>query len=147
MNAARVHRVIATPLDGDPVEFGALSLPVAPPSLNNLFINGKKGRFKSPVYKDWATRATLHLRKQSGWHVPGRVRIRLTFNCADTRVDIDNLGKPILDLLVAAGRIGDDRNVVELHSAFGAVKGTAIEIWAASKPIPAERIDQLGKAA
>jgi Holliday junction resolvase RusA-like endonuclease len=129
MNATRVHRVIATPLDGEPVEFGALSLPVAPPSLNNLFVNGKKGRFKSPEYKAWQVRSMLHLRKQAGWHVPGAIEIKLAFNRHQTRADLDNLIKPTLDLLMAAGRISDDRNVRRIEAAFlpDAI-GTRIEI-------------------
>lgn len=127
------HRVIPKPLDGEAVEFGALSLPFAPPSLNNIFVNGRKGRFKSADYKAWQTRACLHLRRQSGWHVPGAIRIRVAFNERDTRADLDNLIKPILDLLMAAGRISDDRNVRKLEAEFTTgIKGTRIEIRRAS---------------
>lgn len=137
----KAHRIIPTPLDGTAVECGALWLCSAPPSLNNLFVNvKKKGRVKSAVYRDWLGRQHLQLRKQSGWHVPGKARIRLTFNRAQTRADLDNLQKPVLDLLVQAGRIADDRNVIEIRAAFGPVKGTLIELWAASVAIPAEQI-------
>lgn len=123
------HRVILSPLDGDPVEFGALSLPFTPPSLNNLFVNGKKGRFKSPEYRTWQTRAVLALRKQGGWHVPGPINIRITFNRGQTRSDLDNLLKPALDLLMAAGRISDDRNVRRIEAEFStSILGTLIEI-------------------
>lgn len=133
MNAVRTHRVIPQPLDGDPVECGALSLPVAPPSLNNLFVNGKKGRFKSPEYKTWQIKSLLHLRKHGAWHVPGAVEIKLTFCRGQTQADLDNLIKPTLDLLMAAGRIADDRNVTAISAAFvkGAT-GTRIEIRKAS---------------
>jgi Holliday junction resolvase RusA-like endonuclease len=128
------HRMILKPLDGEAVERGALWLTMVPPSLNNLFLNvNRKGRIKTAIYKDWLVRA------QTGWHVPGKIRVRLTFNRADTRADLDNLQKPVLDLLVQAGRIADDRNVVELHAAFGAVKGTLIELWTAKLSIPAEQ--------
>lgn len=133
MKASRVHRVIPTPLDGDAVEFGALSLPVTPPSLNNLFINAKKGRLKSPEYRAWQVRSVLHLRKQGGWHVPGSIHVRVTFNRSETRADLDNLVKPILDLLMAAGRISDDRNVRKIEAEFTTgIKGTRIEIRRAS---------------
>jgi len=123
------HRAILTPLDGDAVEFGALSLPFTPPSLNNLFVNGKKGRFKSPEYRTWQTRACLALRKQSGWHVAGPINVRLTFNRRQTRADLDNMIKPTLDLLMAAGRISDDRNVRRLEAEFSSsIVGTLIEI-------------------
>lgn len=127
--AVRFHRVIATPLDGDAVEFGALSLPVTPPSLNNLFINAKRGRLKSPEYRAWQVRSVLHLRKHGGWHVPGPITVRLAFNSAQTRADLDNLIKPVLDLLMAAGRIADDRNVRKLEAEFSpGIVGTLIEI-------------------
>lgn len=124
------HRIIPKPLDGDPVPFGALELCGAPPSLNHMFVNAKrKGRIKSREYAAWQIRSCLQLRRQPAWHVPGKVRIRLTFARQDTRADLDNLIKPILDLLMASGRIADDRNVVELAAAFQAgVTGTRIEI-------------------
>ncbi len=125
----KVHRMIPTPLDGDAVEFGALSLPFTPPSLNNIFVNGKKGRFKSAEYRVWQTRACLHLRKQNGWHVPGAIKVRLTFNENQTRADLDNIIKPVLDLLMAAGRISDDRNVRKIEAEFShGITGTLIEI-------------------
>lgn len=121
--------MIPTPLDGDPVEFGALTLPMPPPSLNNIFVNGKKGRFKSAEYRAWQTRAVLHLRKQGGWHVPGPIKVRLAFNRAQTRSDLDNILKPVLDLLMAAGRISDDRNVRKIEAEFSSnLVGTLIEI-------------------
>lgn len=130
---SRAHRVIEKPLDGDPVECGALVLKGTPPSLNNIFVNGKKGRFKSGEYKAWQVRACLQLRKQSGWHVPGRVHIRLAFNRSETRCDIDNLIKPVLDILMASGRIADDRNVWKVEAAFlPGTSGTRIEIRRAS---------------
>ena len=128
------HRVIPTPMDGDPVEAGALVLKGTPPSLNNIFVNGKKGRFKSADYKAWQVRACLQLRRQSGWHVPGRVQIKLAFNRSETRCDIDNLIKPVLDILMASGRIADDRNVWKVEAEFLAgMTGTRIEIRRAAQ--------------
>ena len=130
----RVHRVIAKPLDGEAVAFGALVLHGTPPSLNNIFVNGKKGRFKSSGYKTWQVRACMQLRRQSGWHVPGRVEIKLAFNRSETRCDIDNLIKPVLDILMASGRIADDRNVMKVEAAFEkGVTGTRIEIRSATQ--------------
>lgn len=130
MNAVRIHRVIPNPLDGDPVDCGALHLSCAPPSLNNLFINAKrKGRIKSPDYRAWQTTALLQLRRQFSWHVPGAVSIKLTFDRSQTRADLDNLIKPTLDLLMAAGRISDDRNVAAISAEFvKGARGTRIEI-------------------
>lgn len=125
------HRTIETPLDGKPRSSGELALTMPPPSLNNLFANGSKGRFKTSAYTTWQTMAHLELRKFGSWHVAGPVKIVLAFNRKETKADLDNLVKPILDLLVGAGRISDDRNVACLGVAFsGHVKGTAIRIEA-----------------
>lgn len=125
------HRVIPTAMDGERVRFGALVLDLPPLSVNNLFANGHKGRFSTRLYKAWQVRALIHLRKQASWHVPGTVRIRLQFTRQQTRADLDNLAKPVLDVLVKAGRISDDRNVRELRLLFSdKVTGTRIDIWA-----------------
>lgn len=120
------HRVIETPLDGAARAVGHLVLSQPPPSLNNAFVNGKRGRFKSERYKAWRTLAAIELRQQPSWHVPGPVRISLTFG--KSSADLDNLQKGAIDSLVAAARIHDDRNVRELHARFGDVTGVVIEI-------------------
>lgn len=115
----KAHRMIVDALDGKAMTLGTLTLSMPPPSLNHAFINaGKAGRIKSPIYRGWQTMAHLELRRQSGWHVPGRIKVYLHFNRAETRADLDNLIKPVLDLLVAAGRIADDRNVVHVEASF-----------------------------
>ncbi len=126
------HRMVYEPLDGPQVRFGALVLDMPPLSVNNLFANGKKGkgRFATDLYKAWQTRALIQLRRQPPWHVPGTVRIRLQFTREQTKADLDNLAKPVLDVLVKAGRISDDRNVRELRLLFSdKVTGTQIDIW------------------
>ncbi|MFZ5783969.1 MAG: RusA family crossover junction endodeoxyribonuclease [Pseudomonadota bacterium] len=129
MTAARIHRIIPTPLDGDPVECGALSLATCPPSLNNLFINSKRGRFKSPEYRAWQAKAGSQIRRQCAWHVPGPITIALEFGRSQTKADLDNLIKPILDILMATGRISDDRNVMRIDAQFvSGLAGTRIEI-------------------
>lgn len=141
----RVHRVIAKPLDGEPVPFGALTLSMVPPSLNNLFVNVKRkgrgksgGRIKSPNYRLWQVQACLQLRRQPPWHVAGPIEIRLSFNSNETRSDLDNLLKASLDILMAAGRISDDRNVRKIEAAFvEGVTGTRIEIRKAGYVHPA----------
>ena len=127
------HRVIPKPLDGEAVPRGILRLTAPPPSLNNAFVNGKKGRFKSSAYKGWQGFAQTELRRQAGWHVPGKVTIRILYSRADTKADLDNLIKPVLDLLVAAGRISDDRNVVKIEAEFTAGLGVSIDIRAAAQ--------------
>lgn len=125
------HRVIPTPLDGAAVASGALELRTVPPSLNNAFLNLRKGkgRTKSPIYRQWIACAQKDLRKQSGWHVPGKIAVRLFFRKGETRADLDNLIKPCLDILVSAGRIADDSNVMDVRALFtNEGRGVRIEI-------------------
>lgn len=125
----RIHRIIEKALDGEAVQCGALAISIIPPSLNNAFLNIKKGRTKSPAYRQWISSAQRDLRKQNGWHVPGRIAVKLIFRKGETRADLDNLIKPCLDLLVGAGRIADDRNVAKIEAVFADdLHGVRIEI-------------------
>jgi hypothetical protein len=126
------HRVIITPLDGEPRESGRLLLSQVPPSVNGLFGNSWKGRKKTMVYSDWLSQAQWDLRQQESWHVPGTVKISFWFGRSQTSADLDNLIKPTLDMLVAAGRISDDKNVAKIEAEFADVQGAVIEIAKAS---------------
>jgi Holliday junction resolvase RusA-like endonuclease len=134
--ATKMHRIIATPLDGSPVLVGDLVLSEPPPSLNNAFVNGKTGRFKSAAYKAWRTLALIELRQQPSWHVRGAVNVRLVFNRAKTRADLDNLIKASLDILVASGRTCDDRNVRSVTASFGSAGGVDIQVCEAKAVRP-----------
>lgn len=127
----KAHRAITKPLDGEPVTSGTLTLSMAPLSVNALFHNRRKGRGKTLVYKNWRIEADRQLRGQPSWHVPGKVTI--TIRVGGSKADIDNLQKSTLDALVAAGRIQDDRNVVEARAIHDStISGTLIEIQAVS---------------
>lgn len=128
----KAHRVIATPLDGKARESGQLALSEVPPSLNNAFVNGVRGRYKSARYRKWGLRASIEFRHQPSWHVPGPVALTFTFSRPETRADLDNLQKGTIDALVCDGRISDDRNVVDIHARFGDVRGVLIGIMAFS---------------
>jgi Holliday junction resolvase RusA-like endonuclease len=80
-----------------PISF---SLPM-PPSLNNLFSNGKNGggRIKSAKYKAWIAEALFDLKKQATHKIEGRYTIDLIFPRGQTKADIWNLEKPLSDLL------------------------------------------------
>lgn len=83
-----------------------------PPSLNNAFINvAGKGRVRSKAYRAWAEEAGWMVKaKRNGTiEIPVSVAIEL---CPRTRrsYDIDNRGKPCLDLLVSCGVLPDDSN-------------------------------------
>lgn len=138
MSVVRKNRLgprIAMPsiLVGAAVEHGYLALTSPPPSLNNLFATAGKIRIKSQDYKDWIAVAGMQVKRQNQWHVPGKTRIYLKFNRRQTGCDLDNLIKPVLDLLVTFGRIEDDKNVIEIGAEFDdASLGTEINVASAS---------------
>lgn len=81
-----------------------------PPSVNNLFLNVRRGgRIKSPRYRAWIEEAGLLLNSQ---HVPphdGNVFITYRVNRPDNRRrDLSNCVKAVEDLLVTHGIIKDD---------------------------------------
>lgn len=102
-----------------------------PPSVNNLFANGKAGRFTTQSYRDWQTAAGWRLLADKPGRVPGAVKITLQFEEKRGRRDLDNLIKPVLDLLVKHAVIdGDHRMVVRAIDAMwsAAVQGVRVGI-------------------
>lgn len=79
-----------------------------PPSTNNLFSNGKKGRFKSAAYKAWLQLAAINI-KDSHRQNLGPYSIAICLKRPDMRRrDIGNFEKAVSDLLVAHGVVKDD---------------------------------------
>lgn len=123
------HRMLELPLDGKPVREGTLTLATVPPSVNGMFANATKGRRKTLAYRNWRAFADREIRDQPSWHVPGKIRIEIRMQ--PTPGDCDNRIKAALDLLVGAGRIQDDKNVVKVSAEFDAtIRGTLIKIEA-----------------
>lgn len=109
-----------------------LTLPF-PPSTNNLFINGKHGRFRSQKYDSWMMEAGNEILRQRPPKVTGPVV--LTFEFEDghdkRRRDISNLIKAPEDLLVSHRLIeADDQFTVRKISASWAadVEGVRVTI-------------------
>lgn len=110
-----------------------LTIP-APPSVNKLFKSlmprgGKPGgRAKTTEYKSWLKEAGWMVREQLACvgcdAVPGRVVITISVERESLLADIDNRCKAILDLLVEAKVIEDDRWVVGLAASW-APRGNA----------------------
>lgn len=96
-------------------------LPV-PPSTNNLFANGKSGRYVTASYKAWRTAAgwQLNLARVEPF---GKMKVAVTLYVPRKPAsrDLDNFSKAPLDLLVAHGVIADDKHVerlvIERHDA------------------------------
>ena len=86
-----------------------------PPSLNNMFVNGLKGRFRSQRYDTWIRLAEWDLLRQRPSKVAGPVVLLLEFQEGQDRRkrDISNLVKGPEDLLVKHGIIeADDGSIV-----------------------------------
>jgi Holliday junction resolvase RusA-like endonuclease len=86
-----------------------------PPSTNNMFINGSKGRFRSQKYDEWIKEAGWELARQRPAKHVGPVTLSFEFQEGrDKRKrDISNLVKAPEDLLVKHGIIAaDDGSIV-----------------------------------
>lgn len=86
----------------------ALILPF-PPSLNGLFIDGRKRRAISKAYENWLVLAGAAVLQQRPKPVAGPFRLHVVLERPDRRArDLDNYLKAPLDLLVKTGVIEDD---------------------------------------
>lgn len=91
-----------------------LNLPF-PPSVNNLFVNGKFGRFRSQKYDSWIMEAGNEILRQRPRKVAGPVILTFEFQEGrdNRKRDISNLIKAPEDLLVKHGIIeADDGSIV-----------------------------------
>ena len=107
-----------------------IELPM-PPSTNGLFVNGRKGRFRSQKYDEWIQEAGWELARQRPAKVIGPVVLTFTFEEPKRKYDISNRLKAPEDLLVSHGIIeADDCSIVRGISArfSESVKGVKIEI-------------------
>ncbi len=102
-----------------------------PPSVNTMFRNvSGVGRVKTATYKKWLLAAGNELLTQRRAHVGGTVAVTLTVKRRNKRADVDNLIKPVLDLLVTYGLIDDDRNVHRVTAQWGDVDDARVEVVA-----------------
>lgn len=102
-----------------------------PPSTNNMFINGSKGRFRSQKYDEWIKEAGWELARQRPPKVAGPVVLFFHFQDGrDKRKrDITNLIKAPEDLLVKHGIIeADDNSIVRAVEARWSDTVTGVQI-------------------
>ncbi len=104
-----------------------------PPSVNNLFINGKHGRFRSQRYDSWIMEAGNEILRQRPSKVVGPVVLSFEFQEGrdNRKRDITNLLKAPEDLLVKHGIIqADDGSIVRSVRASWseAVEGVRVTI-------------------
>lgn len=96
----------------------SLRLPY-PPTANNLFGNGKKGRYRTKGYDAWIGEAMASLRQQNPASTDGPYLLTIIARRPDKRRrDIANLEKPVSDLLVKAGVVRDDCDAQAIHMAW-----------------------------
>jgi len=80
-----------------------------PPSANAMFTNRRGGRARTKAYDMWINDAGTQLLTQRPKRHTGPVTVAITVGLPDKRNrDLDNLLKPLLDLLVKHQIIQDD---------------------------------------
>lgn len=91
------------------VESLSIDLPF-PPSMNRLWRSTKSGKhYRSPRYQTWFQAAGIEINRQRPGKVSGAFSVLLQLGRPDRRKrDLDNLMKPVLDLLQHYGVIDDD---------------------------------------
>ena len=99
-----------------------------PPSANNLFATGPRGRFKSKHYKGWLEAAGWELKQQKPGHVAGPYAMTVTAGRVAKRRDLSNLLKALEDILVAHGVVEDDALAQKIVIAWGATPGVHIMV-------------------
>ena len=102
-----------------------------PPTANNLFVNRKGGRAKSPAYHAWMTEALWRLQASKPGTVEGAYHLEIFAAAPDRRArDIDNLIKPLSDAITQAGIVSDDSMAQSVYATWEAepVKGGAIRV-------------------
>jgi crossover junction endodeoxyribonuclease RusA len=101
-----------------------------PPSVNGIWRGGKGGRhYLSAKYKAWKDAAGLMLRAQAGnKHISGPYAVEIQASRPDKRRrDIDNLIKPVLDLLSLMNVTSDDSEC-QLVSAEWVGRGVGVRV-------------------
>lgn len=111
-----------------------------PPSANALFTNVRgKGRRKTAQYAAWIRGELKALIAQRAKPVGRRAVIKITVP-NNKRRDVDSYLKGIIDLLVRAGVLADDRSdyVASVSASFGDVEQCHVSVEAETKPAAAE---------
>jgi len=99
----------------EPVTF---TLP-APPSVNAIYRNVRgKGRVRTKLYDDFLSFATASIRRQEVEPVKGNVVVLAGLERTSALSDLDNRLKAMLDVIVKAELIEDDRFVTAIAAAW-----------------------------
>lgn len=99
-----------------------------PPSANNLWRSAKGRTYRSRAYVDWLTEAGLLAKSQRAGSITGPYKLSVTAARPDKRKrDLDNILKPISDLLKSIGAIEDD-NLCEMLTARWVTTGDGVAV-------------------
>lgn len=117
-----------------------------PPSSNNLFANAYgRGRVKTAVYKTWLLDCGWVIREQASRAPAGARRVEGPFCVSivasgeQPRPDLDNIIKPIIDALVKARVVDDDRHMMRVTAEWqGDGRDCVVEVSAGVRPAAAE---------
>lgn len=115
------------------IGFTLTKIPV-PPSLNNLFANVKGerggGRTLTDRYKTWRNAAGWVVNSQRPNPVRGPVNLTIVIEDGGSRADLDNLIKPLADLLVAHALIDGDHSAIvrRIEIEWGEVEGCFVKV-------------------
>jgi Holliday junction resolvase RusA-like endonuclease len=106
----------------------AITLPTAPPSLNNAFVNVPgRGRVKSTAYRNWLSAARWTIAAQRPRRHEGPVTVTIDVQKPKGRSDVDNRAKAVLDALTGiAWR--DDSQVQRVTIGWAPIEGVRITI-------------------
>lgn len=112
-----------------------------PPSSNNLFINGKRGRFRSQKYDSWIMEAGNEILRQRPSKLAGPVVLDYVFQEGrdNRKRDLGNLEKATTDLLVSHRIIeADDGSIVRKINLSWApdVEGVRVTIEPVFRRVP-----------
>lgn len=108
-----------------------------PPSANNLYRNVPgKGRVRSDAYKAWQHRAGWQVELARPGFISGKVEVRyaIPWPKDKRRRDLENLAKPLSDLLVKHRLIEDDSRIVRLELAYADVPQVVVDVRGAEVP-------------
>lgn len=99
-----------------------------PPSANHLWRSGRGRTYCSRAYTDWRAEAGIYVKQSLKQPIIGPYKISITAARPDKRKrDLDNIIKPISDLLKSMGAIEDD-HLCEMLSARWTTSGDGVAV-------------------
>ena len=87
-----------------------------PPSANRIWRTSRGRTYRAPNYVNWLEREGWNIIQQRQGGIVGPYRLQMSVVRPDRRKrDLDNLIKPVSDLLKSVGVIGDDCDAQSIH--------------------------------